>query len=351
MSRYAQYGARTLRSDGLVLEHEHGPCVMALQIRPHFLPAGLAHAPVPRGSARSLLSQTLHCKHAKRPIYLTVTHGPRTTVWRFDWQAMAGDRRRRAEAEAQGWGSEPIASLVPIATIAWAPPPGTSTSKTKTVVVVERNGSTVNADTLLFGSGGVLGNDRTRAFQSSVGLTVRWKAYAYGLGSRRFTAIAHADAVASVGLSIAGASSATAPRSPRPRSGFGASISKLVGSSPSVTLAELFPPDPGVIKPILFIYSPQQTSPSQASSRRSPDADEQRLCDDVVVTALLLISRQDDWRTVQSPPLDQIVQAELAAVVAATGRRAERLQRSNDTLPVYDSPGNLPPAYAISAAD
>jgi len=192
-------------------------------------------------------------------------------------------------------------------------------------------------------------------------MLTRWKAYAYGLGARRFLATTSTESWAarvasaqvnggSTSVSSAGPSTlsptplAHLPTSTAAQSTTSStSILRRISSSVWLTLAELFPPDPGVIKPSLTIYSPA-ASPSSSPTTLflTLDPSNQTLCDDLVLTSLLLVARPDEYRIAQSPTLDEIVQHELAAAPALSISRHGVGRTSTATLPAYASTSSLP---------
>jgi len=153
MSRYAQFGHRSAHSDGLsASDPDRGCCLMALQFRKHLTSTAPGPASSSRSAApRSILSQTLHCKLAKRALYVTVTHGTSTTLWRFDWPQIA--RRRRSEADQGN-------TLVLVARIVWAAADTSGRGKKKSTPTVERAGTVTSVDALLPGGGGFMKGDR-----------------------------------------------------------------------------------------------------------------------------------------------------------------------------------------------
>lgn len=121
-------------------------------------------------------------------------------------------------------------------------------------------------------------------------LACRWKIHEFGLGQRRLSAL----------TSTSTSTSST--------------------TTPSDTiLAEFFPPNVGVLKPSLTLYSP---SAAEAA-------------DDIVLTALLAAAGRDDWRSTQnqSPPIEEVRQSLSAGLGAG---------ESFATLPPYTSTTDLP---------
>ncbi|EJD37813.1 hypothetical protein AURDEDRAFT_116673 [Auricularia subglabra TFB-10046 SS5] len=216
----------------------------------------------------SLLSMTMHDRIARRPAYVTTTHGARTTLWRV---------------VAAGAGT-----LAPVASVVWAPPSGGGGGSARAFPAVERSGSLTRVEDVLVNKAGtIFGRSPAKHFVAGPhALACRWKVHDFGLGQRRLSAI-------------------TAAANPGP-------------TTPPVLLAEFFPPSAGVLKPSLTLFS---TEAGEAA-------------DDIVFTALLATVGRDDWRSIQSPPLAEVIQSVQLTPAFASA--------SSATLPAYTSTSDLP---------
>ncbi|KZV81396.1 hypothetical protein EXIGLDRAFT_779748 [Exidia glandulosa HHB12029] len=218
-----------------------------------------------------LLSLTMHDRLSRRPVYATTTHGARTTLWRVV-PASAG-------------------TLAPVAVIVWAAPSSGSGSG-RAFPAVERNGTLKHVEEVLTTRVGTLfGRSPAKLFVAGPhALACRWKIHEFGLGQRRLSALTSTST---------STSSTTTPS--------------------DTVLAEFFPPNVGVLKPSLTLYSP-------------PAAE---AADDIVLTALLAAAGRDDWRSTQnqSPPIEEVRQSLSAGLGAG---------ESFATLPPYTSTTDLP---------
>ncbi|KAH7099972.1 hypothetical protein BKA62DRAFT_707875 [Auriculariales sp. MPI-PUGE-AT-0066] len=287
-----------------------------------------------QASSSSIVNQVMYSKRSRRPVYLTVTRGAETELWRVDAAHVNSAR-------------DPQQLLHLVATVVWAAPEGCSANS---YPAVRRHDVLTRVDELLTGGSSLFGKGSGKAKQylSSTGLLLKWKPETYGLGQRRWTVVCSEPPSPNLRTRTARG---------RPSSSSSETSSMQINAAqPGGPLAELYPPEPGSLKPFFNIFSAAQQLAStlgstQSNNGSSPTAElaqlEQVVQDELVLTAILMVAQRDDWRTIQSPNLDDIVRAELGSAYSGVGTAS--LASLTSTLPPYGSSTSLP-SYATADA-